>query len=163
MLLSGQAGQPEGKLCSAATTLSYGSRDEYIRGLEPELVAKPVLSLAGEFEREVEWTDWKGGRHTLRAEWEYVNGPAAPLDGCTAGTRDGGNAGKLPADFQADVNGMIRQRRSEAAGEPSLPEEHAYLSIDEVLAVRLYSGPAYQPINGFLRQLAHLLRACGSP
>ena len=28
--------------------------------------------------------------------------------------------------------------------------------VDEVLAVRLYSGPAYDPINGFLRQVAGL-------
>ena len=32
--------------------------------------------------------------------------------------------------------------------------EDALLTRDEVLAVRLYSGPAYQPINGFLRSLA---------
>ena len=37
-----------------------------------------------------------------------------------------------------------------------LPEEQAYLSLDEVLAVRLYSGPAFQPINEFLRQLGRL-------
>lgn len=37
-----------------------------------------------------------------------------------------------------------------------LPKEYAFLTKEEVLAVRLYSGPAFQPINDFLRQLAHL-------
>merc|ERR1719188_1974876 len=32
--------------------------------------------------------------------------------------------------------------------------------MEEVLGVRLYSGPAYQPINDFLRQLANLRGAC---
>jgi hypothetical protein len=28
--------------------------------------------------------------------------------------------------------------------------------VDEVIAIRLYSGPVYQPINIFLRQIANL-------
>jgi len=35
-------------------------------------------------------------------------------------------------------------------------DDHAYLTRDEMLAVRLYSGPTYQLINGFLRQIARL-------
>ena len=35
-----------------------------------------------------------------------------------------------------------------------MPESHAFLTLDEVLAVRLYSGPSYQPLNNFLRQVA---------
>lgn len=34
-----------------------------------------------------------------------------------------------------------------------LPEENAFLTLEEVLAVRLYTGPAYQPINSFLRKV----------
>ena len=30
------------------------------------------------------------------------------------------------------------------------------LTTEEVISVRLYTGPAYQPINGFLRQIANL-------
>ena len=37
-----------------------------------------------------------------------------------------------------------------------LTDEHAYLNLEEVLAVRLYTGPAYQPINAFLRQVSSL-------
>ena len=31
---------------------------------------------------------------------------------------------------------------------------------EEVIAVRLYSGPAYQPINKFLRQVGQLSSLC---
>ena len=37
-----------------------------------------------------------------------------------------------------------------------LDERDALLTIEEVLAVRLYSGPAYKPINEFLRDLGQL-------
>ena len=37
-----------------------------------------------------------------------------------------------------------------------MADEHALLTLDEVLALRLYSGPAFQPINCFLRQIATL-------
>jgi hypothetical protein len=49
--------------------------------------------------------------------------------------------------------------RSQRAAHPecrNLPEEAAELSLDEVLAVRLYTGPGYQPLNDFLRQLGKL-------
>jgi len=35
-----------------------------------------------------------------------------------------------------------------------LTTSHCHLTLDEVKAVRLYSGPAYQPINNFLRQIS---------
>jgi len=47
-------------------------------------------------------------------------------------------------------------RRDYDAALLMLPEDGAYLTIEEVLAVRLYSGPAYQPINEFLRQAGRL-------
>mmetsp|Transcript_32106 Transcript_32106/g.64045 ORF Transcript_32106/g.64045 Transcript_32106/m.64045 type:complete len:226 (-) Transcript_32106:87-764(-) len=51
-------------------------------------------------------------------------------------------------------NDLIRRRRAE--GVDALPSSHAFLTMEEVLAVRLYSGPAYQVINGFLRQVSSL-------
>ena len=54
----------------------------------------------------------------------------------------------LPASFfrqyLAIANDYIRDRNETAS----------LLSLEECLAVRLYSGPAFQPINTFLRQLA---------
>ena len=38
-----------------------------------------------------------------------------------------------------------------------LSKNHLYRAlVGQVLAVRLYSGPAYQPINDFLRQISRL-------
>ena len=113
-------------------------------------------------------------RHTARECWEYVNGPASRLEGCTPGVRDVDNDGKTPEDFLREANTFIRTRRwrlaalmnqisdggapSSQPGSPDGPvrqqsmmaDEHALLTRDEVLAVRLYSGPAFQPLNSFL-------------
>jgi len=67
-------------------------------------------------------------------------------------TRDAANAGKRPDAFLREVNILITKQRR--AGHGTLPAAFAFLSIDEVLAVRLFSGPACQPINGFLRELS---------
>lgn len=48
------------------------------------------------------------------------------------------------------------RERMRVAEKPMLREADAYLSEAEVVAVRLYSGPAYQPLNGFLREVAKL-------
>ena len=145
-----------GKLVGSSVTLQYGSRAAYIKGLS-DVVDRPVLSMVREFTREMSWTDWKGVSYTLRGEWEYVTGPAVCRDDCTPGRRDALNDGKLPATFVEEVNAFIRQRREESSEiRQRLADQFAYLSLDEVLAVRLYSGPAYQVINGFLRQVAHL-------
>ena len=44
----------------------------------------------------MQWLDWKGVKYSLPDEWEYVNGPAKARAGCTAGTRDLNNEGKMP-------------------------------------------------------------------
>ena len=64
-------------------------------------------------------------------------------------------AGKGPQQFQQEANDRIQQRRAEGHG-VALGERDALLALDEVLAVRLYSGPSYQPINAFLRAIATL-------
>jgi len=125
-----------------------------VQGLD-DLIAKPMLSMADECGRDQRWTDWKGVGYTLRDEWEYVSGGAICKEGCTPGTRDANNDGKMPQEFLRDVNGFIEQRR-EAGHGVLISSAHAYLTLEEVLAVRLYSGPAFQPLNTFLRQIAGL-------
>ena len=44
----------------------------------------------------------------------------------------------------------------DADGNILLPAKDAYLKLEEVLAVRLYTGPSYQPINAFLRTVGAL-------
>ena len=59
--------------------------------------------------------------------------------------------------FLREINEFITQRRAQGStGGRQMPAEHALLNLDEVLSVRLYSGPAYQLINGFLRQIGEL-------
>ena len=66
--------------------------------------------------------------------------------------RDAKRAGMLPSAFLREVNAFISKRRSAGAG--SLPMEVAHLSIDECLALRLFSGPAHRPINDFVRSVS---------
>ena len=143
-----------GKMCEAVTTLSYGDRSAFVQGLD-DILERPLLLMSEECDREQSWTDWKGIDYSLRLEWAYVSGPALIKVGCVAGTRDLGNQGVTPAGFLERANRVILEGRASGVG-LTLPEAHAFLTQEEVLSVRLYSGPAYQPINDFLRQIARL-------
>lgn len=131
-------------------SLVFGSSTVYARGLE-DVLAAPLLTIAQECGRELTFTDWAGQQHSLSAEWKYVNGTAEARRG-----RDAPNAGYAVADFVRMANERIRTRREGSSCLDRLPESLAYLSEEEVLAVRMYSGPAYQPINEFLRAVAKL-------
>ena len=116
-------------------TLTYNKRESFLKGLD-DLIAKPVLSMEHEFGRDESWVDWKSRRYTLKDEWAYVNGKASRKVGCTPGTRDDNNDAKTPQDFMARVNGFIQERRNASYG-VLLTEDHAFLTMEEVLAVRL--------------------------
>jgi hypothetical protein len=150
-------GSASRKLCGSTTTLQYGDRAAYIAGLD-DIIARPILTIKLEFDRDFKWVDWRGIEYDLRTEWAYVTGPARRCESCTPGIRDDCNEGKTLSEFEDAVNSCIRKRRRAATkhNRCHLEEGCAYLSTDEVRAVRLYSGPAYQPINDFLRQVAKL-------
>ena len=153
---SSAADDSASKLCGSVVTLQYGSRATYIAGLS-DIIDRPVLSMAHEFNRDFRWIDWKGVAYSLRSEWQYVTGPAVTKDDCTPGRRDSAHDGKSPDGFLCEMNAFIRERREQSELiRGRLPEEFAFLTRDEVLAVRLYSGPAYQPLNDFLRQASTL-------
>ena len=149
----------ETKMCSSKPpiTLRYGDRNAFVNGIDA-LIAKPLLTMEQEFRRNATWSDWKGKEFTLKEEWAYVNGPAQTMAGCTPGTRDEENDGMMPYDFLSLGNGFIRKQREAGIGLLML-DTHAYLTLDEVISVRLYSGPAFQPINEFLRQASRDLSA----
>ena len=138
----------------ATPTLQYASRAAYIQGLS-DVSDAPILTMAQEFDRSLTWTDWHGKSYSLREEWAYCNAPASRCEGLSAGVRDADNDGLTPADFRSRANEHVRSRRNDGLG-LWLADEHAFLSIEETLSVRLYSGPAFQPINTFLRQIATL-------
>lgn len=143
-----------GKLCSVPQTLTFGKREAYIDGIEA-LISKPLLTMEQECTRHNTWMDWKGNTYSIAEEWAYVNGRASSKIGCTPGTRDANNDGKSVEDFLQMANDHIASRRA-AGALTLLPESHAFLTRDELLSIRLYSGPAYQPINAFLRQASAL-------
>jgi hypothetical protein len=144
-------------MCGSALTLTYTKREAFLKGLD-DLIAKPTLTMMAEFARDDRWVDWKGVGYRAQHEWAYTNGPARTKEGCTPGTRDANNDGKTPQQFLEQMNNFINSRREQGHG-VMLPDEHAFLNLDEVIAVRLYSGPAYQPINTFLRQISSLTDA----
>ena len=117
------------------------------------------------------FTDWRGEVHDPAALWKYVTGVARRKEDAHQGVRDENNDGMTPSDFKARANLHIKQMRAQiihrrqgderkAMGfDPELlllSEGDALLSLEEVLAVRLYSGPAFQPINAFLREIGKL-------
>ena len=131
------------------TNLTYLDRRAYTRGTD-----EITRGLAHDMEHEwtrgtTEWKDWKGVEYTDKGVWNYVNGPAEEAD-CTPGRRDVGNSGRLPSHFLEEINAHIRSRASEFG------KDLQEVDQNEVVALRLYTGPAYQPINGWLREVSML-------
>ena len=134
----GQVGEGDGgKYCKGSSELRYGSRVAFVKGLD-DLIAKPLLTMAQEFDRDMRWCDWKKAEYNLRDEFAYVCGPAEQANR-TPGLRDEGNAGVSPEQFLQRVNEFIRERRRRGLGTRIL-EAQALLILDEVLAIRLCAG-----------------------
>ena len=126
------------KMTGSTVTLSYGDRESFVRGLN-DISTKTTLTMELEFERDMQWIDWKGTTYSLKEEWKYVSGPAAPKADCTPGFRDQSNEGKTPEDFKEEVNSFIARRRALSWG-TRLPQQHAFLNIDEVKAALVFGA-----------------------
>jgi hypothetical protein len=141
------------KMCCGAAAVGFGRHDAFMTGLDG-LTACPLLTVAAECERDITWTH-AGETFCLAEEWAYVTQAACSQEvrtGASAMVRDAGNGGMVPSDFLREANALITERRNAGCG--SLAPERAMLSLEEVLAVRLYSGAAHRPINEFLRYVA---------
>ena len=114
-------------------TLRYLDRRAYVRGID-ELTRKLSHTMEDEWMRGDEWTDWAACAYTDHGVWEYVNGPAQSAE-ATPGTRDAANIGMTVDDFVERVNAHVRGRLTTEPN-PSID----LLTVDEVLAVRLYTG-----------------------
>ncbi len=130
------------KMCPSVNTLHFGDRRTWLVGLGDVLDRQP-LTMEAEFARSISFSDWRGGTHTLRTEWAYVHGPAKQRYTSIMKVRDEGRDGWTLQDFVRRVN----------AG---CTDAELCLNEEEVTALRLYSGPCYQLINGFLRQLSRM-------
>jgi len=138
-------------MVGAPTQLAFGDRKFYAKGLFG-ILHSPLLTMEQEFSRAYSWTDWTGKTYTLQEEWAYVNGRARAQK-VGKEWRDLKNGGKEPEAFRDEVNEMIRRRRAEG-GCVMLP--HWRLTLQEVLSIRLYTGPAYEPLNNFVRSIRTL-------
>lgn len=150
------AGDAGGKMCSRPFTLEYKGRAAFACGGLDDVLEQPFFTIYEEFDRDFSWTDYNGKQYNLKDEMAYVMGAAERKEGCTPGVRDDGeNHGKEPTWFMERANAHIAARRMERWG-LHIPVEKALLVTEEVLGIRLYSGPAYQPLNEYLREIGKM-------
>jgi len=113
----------------------------YVRGVVEIVFARP-LTMAEEWARDHRWTDWEGESFSGQHEWDYVwSQPAVEGRGGVAGF-DQGHGGWRLADFRQ----LYVERVAAAGGSDELVP-----TLEEVAAARLYTGPAFEKLNGFLR------------
>jgi hypothetical protein len=143
------------KFASDRTLLTYGTTKD----ANSDNMIDPTLTMAQEWARNDIWCDWRGNTFSAWEQWEYVinkvpantEGEAMPFGG--AGHRDRDHEGMGPSEFLRSVNSYVEEQAKDLA---LMEDEYVLLTRDEVLAIRLYTGPGYQPINTFLREMAKL-------
>ena len=114
----------------------------YVRGVVEIVFARP-LTMAEEWARDHRWTDWEGESFGGRREWDYVwSQPAVEGRGGIAGF-DQGHGGWRLADFRQ----LYVERVAAARG----GSDELVPTLEEVAAARLYTGPAFEKLNGFMR------------
>ena len=119
----------------------YGNLMTYVRGVAEIVFARP-LTMAEEWARDHRWTDWEGESFGGQGEWDYVwSQPAVEGRGGIAGF-DQGHGGWWLADFRR----LYIERVAAAGGDDELVP-----TLEEVAAARLYTGPAFEKLNGFMR------------
>jgi hypothetical protein len=134
------------KLVGDSTQLAYGNRMSYVRGVV-EIVFARQLTMAEEWARGLEWTDWTGGTFRDKVEWDYVWCEAA-VEGRGGNTGfDEGHGGMVLADFRQ----LLTDRVAAVGGGDELVP-----TLEEVTAARLYTGPAYVKLNNFMRLLGQV-------
>jgi hypothetical protein len=157
------------KLATNQSFLHYGTLHDGVRGLE-DIADDCVMSMEEEFMRDDKWYSWKGKTHSAQEEWRYVQGLAGQglEDVDVQLGRDKGRLGWSLKRFKEQLEDYIltkiglREHSSAAVAVDSDQtrrhkeelSESLMLSMDEVIAIRLYTGPAFQPINNFLREIS---------
>jgi hypothetical protein len=114
----------------------------YVRGTT-EIVFARLLTMVEEWGRDHIWTDWTGGEFRGSKEWDYVwSQPAVEKVLPSGAIFDQGHDGWRLADFRQL---LVEQVAAAGGGEELVP------TLEEVAAARLYTGPAYVKLNGFMR------------
>lgn len=140
---------------SFARSLTDGKTDAYVTSLVP-IIDQPSLKMQKEWERGDTWIDRDGNECSAADEWKYVVSRVGetPGGGTGFGRRDEGNENMTPEDFLRRANDFVREQAKEMGRE--VDAEHDLLSLEELIAIRLFTGPGFYVINEFLRQLAEL-------
>jgi hypothetical protein len=129
------------KLTANSSELGYGDRMSYVRGVA-EIVFALQMTMAEEWARNHQWSDWTGGSFCGQDEFDYVWNQPAVEDRNGAVGFDKGHGGMMLADFRQLFVDLVR-----AAG----GDDELMPTLEEVAAARLYTGPAYVKLNGFMR------------
>ena len=152
------------RMAAPVSNLVFADRKAYARGLN-EITASCTLTMAQEWLRGDIWSARDGRTFVASEEWAYVVGIAGaePVSSGSlhgkfqlktfAGLRDDGNEGMSVNSFMERANAYMRTRASTLR--LKLGQE-AYLTAEEVIAVRLYSGPGFHPLNKWLRNVGRL-------
>ena len=138
--------RPSLKHTAEVGVLSFAGRLTYIRGVSEIIFARP-LTMQEEWARDHVWSDWQGKSFSGMAEWSYVWDDAAVENRGGVQGFDQGHAGWRLQDFHqqyADLIGVL------GVGIEFLP------TLEEIAAARMYTGPAYVVLNGFMRQVGGL-------
>jgi hypothetical protein len=171
------------KLATNHTFLSYGGSKDSVRGLG-DIVRDPSFTMEQEFcMRDEHWTDGGGRERSAQEEYDYVvNGKAvASLGAMRCGDqdqgRDTGHSGWTIVRYVEETNKYVaaayKAKHKKSSGKGSSGARRAdaavqrrkrlaaaqgdgppVLTREEVIGIRLYTGPAYQPLNTFMREVA---------
>jgi hypothetical protein len=139
------------KFAGDRTFLAYGSTQDAVRGTE-DVTANPVLTMEQEWARNDEWKDWRGREYSGWREWKYViNAVGADKKQQQEGIggRDEGHDSFTLQTFVDVINTHVQEKAKKLKLE-NVPQ----LTRSEVIAIRLYTGPGYIPLNTFLREVA---------
>jgi hypothetical protein len=138
------------KFATNRNFLSYGNSEDAQRGLA-EITSDPPMTMQQEWARNDTWTNWKGKWYSGRSEYAYVTGTAVTdlPPGKQSASRDKGHEGWAPDRFLAEINSQLR-----ASAKKVGKGEAVELTLNEMLAIRLYTGPGYQPLNVFMREVS---------
>jgi hypothetical protein len=164
----GQHGNQGSRFADDHSFLSFGTSEDAVRGME-DVTEKPVLTMEQEWARNDQWQNWNGTQFFAWEEFLYVTSPivlSVQKTGQGVGRRDAGRDGWTPQQFVDAINKHIEnmasthrsrgtsthRRESMTSHNQDVPQ----LSLQEVVAIRLYTGPGYTPINNFLREIAKL-------
>lgn len=148
-------GHEKSKMAGSVKSLHFGTRQDYIQGLDDDLLRKPVCTLREEWERDEEFQFWNVNtrrleKTTARAEMEYVLNPVPT----NTALRDKGNEGYTLEDFQSRINEHVRKHAEK--NEVRMLQ----LTLDELIAVRLYSARLRFDPPACGEPIAHALTRC---